>query len=219
VVRTLEVTGVEDVLERVQTLIEASESTREEVVKASVVELIDIGQVTPKPNTENTATIEVVRAVALKKLASDFRTYKAAFASVDRSDLSPSMVSNLDTVDLQVTELYEANLAVLDPVEKSNRMWIIYVIVLLGLFGLFLIVWRRRWVSVNADECTKCSLCYQENAEFFSRLADGTAVVTDSADEGGVARLPKSRELRGKVRDMAKKCPPGAIAITIRRRK
>ena len=142
--------------------------------------------------------------------------------------LDPAIDARQRTAVLEVAArmdaLHEANMELLSA-ESDNRDFPWWIILLLVGAGLgWIIVWRRRWVSIDVEACTACGTCTTRAPEFFrGDPADARAYVierdgNDVPELRHRIRLPWSRASRKLVRDMMEACETDAIKVTIRRR-
>jgi len=176
----------------------------------------------PTPTDE---PVIIPREVAIPALEMRHARVVEYIRNLDRTGLDASTLELVADLEAQVDSLHTSNEVMLDAStgDGSTPWWAVALIVLLLGAG-WIIVWRRRWVSIDEEACTACGECTNGCADFFMPAPDGRAFVTtqsaDTADRRPEhrIRLPRRRADRRKVFQAAKHCEPEAIKVTVRRR-
>jgi ferredoxin len=209
-----------DVLDIVDEYIDESKKLHDDVIEDTA------RQLDPEPENKTSTTIAIpsaistVTATSLRKKIEQVRTT----VEVLTPETNPRERATVLKLANQMEVLHEANVQLLSEEDANDSsLWVI--LVLLVAFGIGgIIVWRRRWVSIDLEACTACGTCTSLAPEFFvADAVDARAYVVER-DSNDVPefrhriRLPKSRRSRKLVREMVKACETDAIKVTIRRR-
>ena len=224
-------TRVVDVLDVIDEYLKDSGDLHDEVLEDTAKELAPPEDTPTSTSTLVSSSTSVVQSQGVEQQTPV--TAAVLKSGIERVEevielLDPAVGAKQRTAVVQVAArmavLHEANMELLSA-EREDRDFPWWIILLLVGAGLgWIVVWRRRWVSIDVDACTACGTCTTQAPDFFmGDPTDGRAYVVarDKDDVPKVChriRLPRSRASRKLLRDMVTACETDAIKVTVRRR-
>jgi ferredoxin len=230
-------TQVVDVLDAIDEYVEDSGDLHDDVIDDAARQLGDQDTTIPTSTSAVASTTSSIAGVQTRDLEERapivLATLQSGIERVNQSLelLDPGTDEGLRADVMQLTSrmdaLHVANVELLSSVtedaESSGFPW--WIFLLLAGIGLgFIILWRRRWVSIDAEACTACGTCTTQASRFFvGDSLDARAYMVERDASNGIERrhrirMPWSRRSRRLVRAMIKACETDAIKLTIRRR-